>query len=524
MNKKKAAIKTVIKVISVLLAIVIVILAAFGISYAEQATRDKTMLERTDTKFYTDETGNRIANIPYDEYLNQLERPDGALDVEELSQENSGEENAAAIQSAIDSLSEQGGGTVYIPEGEYKISTIMLKDNITLFVSYGAELISLSCDENNASQSPLQNGVICADNAKNIAITGGGTINGMGETYTNEPAESEPFYALKYFNTYTRVIEARKRIREAKEYPRTHILNLYNCENVNISGVRLKDAANWTFIVNDCENVNISDLIIDNSMHVANSDGIDIKGGDNIKINHCFIATGDDGIVLKPIEAPISNVYVSDCIISSYANCFKIGTETQMDVSVINVNNCYFFMPNGITGGYSGIAVESCDGSNVSDINISDITMEGVSSPFLIWLGNRLNYDKSAVGSINGVTIKNVTATDTEMPSAVTGCIDDDGVTHYVENVTVENVNVTYRDTQEDLHIRDKIGEYTMSGYPDITRVSHVYFISHELSKYWDLPCYSLALKHVKNIEYSTYSTTPRTCNEREELYIDDVI
>lgn len=170
MNKKKAAIKTVIKVISVLLAIVIVILAAFGISYAEQATRDKTMLERTDTKFYTDETGNRIANIPYDEYLSQTERPDGALDVEGLSQENSGEENAAAIQSAIDTLSQQGGGTVYIPEGEYKISTIMLKDNITLFVSYGAELISLSCDENNASQSPLQNGVICADNAKTLLL------------------------------------------------------------------------------------------------------------------------------------------------------------------------------------------------------------------------------------------------------------------------------------------------------------------------------------------------------------------
>lgn len=524
MKSKKSVASVIIKIVCAILAVIIAVLAVFGISYAEQALRDKTMLEPTQTKYYTDESGNRIANIPYDDYIKQTDMPEGAVEVDGISSDNSGEENAAAIQAVIDKVSDAGGGTVYIPDGKYKISTIYLKNDITLFVSYGAELISLSCDENNSSSTPLQDGVICAQNAENIAIIGGGTINGMGETYTNEPKETEPLYALKTFNTYTRVIEARKRIREAKEYPRTHILNLNKCDNVNISGVILKDAAYWTFVVNDCNNVNISDFIIDNSMHVANSDGIDIKGGDNIKINHCFIATGDDGIVLKPVEAPISNVKISDCIISSYANCFKIGTETQMDVKNVSVDDCYFFLPNGITGGYSGIAVESCDGSNVSDINISNITMEGISSPFLIWLGNRLNYDKKEVGSINGVTIRNITATDTEMPSAITGCVDDDKVTHYIENVVVENVNVTYRDTAEDLHIRDKIGEYTMSGYPDITRVSHIYFINHELSKYWDLPCYGIALKHVKNVDYKTYNSTPRSCNEREEFYIDDVI
>lgn len=140
-------------------------------------------------------------------------------------------------------------------------------------------------------------------------------------------------------------------------------------------------------------------------MHVANSDGIDICGGTNIKIEHGFIATGDDAIVLKPSDYEIRNVDETDCIISSYANCFKIGTETQMDESGVSVKNCYFFLPSGITGGYSGIAIESCDGSNVSDISVSDIKMDGISSPLLIWLGNRFKYDKEEVGRIHGVNI-----------------------------------------------------------------------------------------------------------------------
>ena len=267
----------------------------------------------------------------------------------------------------------------------------------------------------------------------------------------------------------------------------------------------------------------VTDLVIDNHMHVANSDGIDICGGTNIKIEHGFIATGDDGIVLKPSDYEIRNVDKTDCIISRYANCFKIGTETQMDVSGVTVKNCYFFLPCGITGGYSGIAIESCDGSNVSDISVSDIKMDGISSPLLIWLGNRFKYDKEEVGSIHGVNISNVTAANTEMPSAITGCIDDENKTHYVQNVALNNINVSCRDTGEDLHIRKTIGESAMSGYPDITRVSHIYFISHELSKYWDLPCYVMAVRHVRNVTYDDYSVTPRTCNTRDKFYVDDV-
>ncbi len=482
---------------------------------------NKSMLKKEKTKYYTDSSGNRIANIPYSEYIREAEIPKGSVVPYGLSESNTAEENGKAIQGAIDSLKEKGG-TVFIPKGRYFTNTIYLKSNITLFVSNQAELVSISCEDNEKSKVPLCKAVICAENAENICLTGGGTINGNGLTYTNEPKVAEPFYALEKFNTYLRVIEPRKRGRGGKNTVRNNIINFFNCKNINVNNIILKDPAVWTCVFTNCFNVYINNVVLDNHTHIANSDGIDICGGENYTIRHCFIATGDDAIVLKPIDFPIKKVKVSDCEIMSGANCFKIGTETQYDVSDITVDNCYFFMPNGITRGYSGIAIESCDGANIKDVNISDIIMDGISSPLLIWLGNRFKYDKKEVGTIQNISLKNIKAERIEMPCAIVGCVHNK-TAHYVKNVSIDNFTATYRDTGEQLNIRKKVGEYTMGGYPDITRVSHIYYKSHEKSKYWDLPCYGVCVKHAENIDYKNIKIKPRSCNKREEFYLDDV-
>ena len=44
--------------------------------------------------------------------------------------------------------------------------------------------------------------------------------------------------------------------------------------------------------------------------------------------------------------------------------CYKGCDDVQVD-------NCYFFMPDGMTFGYSGIAVESADGSFIENVKIS---------------------------------------------------------------------------------------------------------------------------------------------------------
>ncbi len=216
-----------------------------------------------------------------------------------------GEENSKIINEAIEKLSSKNGGTVVIPAGEYKVSTIELKSDVALFVLKGAKLVSLKCEENETSENPLNEAVVIANDARN------------------------------------------------------HIRKLNNCMDVNINNIILNESAIWMLAINGCDDV--------------------------------------------------------------------------------QVDHCYFFMPNdGMTYGYSGIAIESADGSVIENVNISDIEMDGISSPFLIWIGNRLKYDEKNVG---GISIKNIDAKNAEMPSAITGC-EVDGKTYYVENVSIENFSV----------------------------------------------------------------------------------
>lgn len=502
------------KIAICVLCVAALTVGAFGINFYRKSHANKSTLGKNETKYRLDEGTSRIENIPFEKYIKAEKVPEGAV-IPDISETASGEKNSAAINEAISSV--QGTGTIYIPKGEYKVSTIYLKSNITLFVSSGARLVSLDCDENERSETPLNTAVIYAENAENVKLCGGGTISACGESYTNEAEETQPLYALEEFNLYTRVIESRKRIRFAKDTDRCHTVKLSECKNVQVENIVLEEAASWTFVIEKSQDVKIKNVVIDNNIHVANSDGIDICGSKNINISDCFIATGDDAIVLKSEKGEIENVQIDSCVLSSLANCFKIGTETQYDVKNVSLKNCEFFMPSGITAGYAGIAIESADGANIQGVNIENVTMDGISSPVLIWLGDRLKYDKSDVGSIKDVKIENVKATNTELPSAITGC-QHEGKTYPVENVTLKNISATYRNTGENLNVKKKVSDASMSGYPEITRVSHYYFISHELSGYWDLPCYSLFLRNVKNVDYDTYKTTPRDCSTLDEI------
>ena len=54
-----------------------------------------------------------------------------------------------------------------------------------------------------------------------------------------------------------------------------------------------------------------------------------------------------------------------------------------------------------------------------------------------------------------------------------------------------------------------------MNGYPEITRVSHMYFLSHETSQYYDMPVYGLYLYNVENVQATSFRVAPRSVHTR---------
>ena len=95
--------------------------------------------------------------------------------------------DTAAIQSAIDACEKKGGGTVELTAGTYVSAPIVLKSKITLHLDKGATLLGSPDHEDYPAtiefKLPDAQPLIGATGAKNVAITGEGTIDGNGESW-----------------------------------------------------------------------------------------------------------------------------------------------------------------------------------------------------------------------------------------------------------------------------------------------------------------------------------------------------
>src|SRR6202012_483850 len=103
--------------------------------------------------------------------------------------------DSKAIDKAIDAAAEAGGGTVYLPAGNYLSGSIHLKSNIALFIDQGATIIAAPVsaengyDEEEASvnttyqdygHSHWHNSLIWGENLHDVSILGTGRIWGKG--------------------------------------------------------------------------------------------------------------------------------------------------------------------------------------------------------------------------------------------------------------------------------------------------------------------------------------------------------
>lgn len=465
-----------------------------------------------------DESGHHIADIDYDAYAAPQPANADSIDIRDFgaSPDADSATNAAAINEAV-SAAAKTRSTVLVDGGVYFTDTVFMQSGVTLYIAKDS---ALSVPEySQLDTSAMDTALIKAVDADEWTITGGGMLCGRGTDYTRDAENTQPFRPMQNFALHEYVLEMRSRIRDRKSVG-YNVIYAESCKNVTLSDFVIYESSTWTVNLNGCDNVTVNGLVIDNNVHVANSDGIDVSGSSNVFIQDCFIATGDDGIVLKSNTGAINNVTIKNCRIFSLANNFKIGTETGYDVSDVSVSDCYFFKAD-TAGGYSGIAIESADGANVARVEVKNIVMQGITSPLLIWLGCRLDKDNGSdgtVGSVSDITIDNIRATDVDMACAIVGC-EYEGNVYPVENVRLSNMQIVYRECEEtlDIYNGDSVLDANMNGYPEITRVSHQYLFSHETSLYYDLPCYGIYADKVEGLTIDNVSITQRMCNTRPE-------
>jgi hypothetical protein len=121
------------------------------------------------------------------------------------------------------------------------------------------------------------------------------------------------------------------------------------------------------------------------------------------------------------------------------ANGVKLGTASVGPFQNIDVENVTIANAQS-----AGLAVESVDGSAISNVAFRHITTTNVGTPIFVLLGSR-NRDPSQVGSIDGVTFDDVQSSSMRYNwgSIVTGSIVG-SQTFGISNLTFSNLQLAY--------------------------------------------------------------------------------
>ena len=308
-----------------------------------------------------------------------------------------------AINAAISRASAAGGGTVYVPAGNYACYSIRLASHTNIYLEQGATIIAEFPTDSAGYDAPepnphsrhqdfghshWKNSLIWGIGLEDITISGPGTIFGKGLTReggrrqgTGNKADAivlKASYALGYFK--------------------------------------------------DTENVTISD---------------------------CFVSGYDRNTMLDAtweLDEPQAPDH------GGRTGRIKIGTESSGGFKNISITNCVFEHCRGL-------ALETVDGGQLEDVVISNITMRHiVNSAIFLRLGSRMRSPEGTPpGVMRRIRISNVVASDVDsryssIISGVPGNV--------IEDVAFSNITIRYRGGYKAEDVADTIPE-AEKDYPE---------------------------------------------------------
>ena len=424
-----------------------------------------------------------------------------SFDVKQFGATGLRKDNATKpFRDAIEACTAQGGGVVQVPAGEYTVGTVHLKDNVTLNIDAGATLF-LSQDKNDF----LREGrcMIFAQNAKNISVTGRGTLDGLARYEFTEMQGIDPEISQEIEIARAAGIDMRRYYR-SREAMNTFMFIINDSTNFLLSGVSIINSPLWTVRLNDCDRVSIRGVYIYSDLEKGvNADGIDICSSRNVTISDSVITTGDDAIVLKAIDRngnkanPVENVAVTNCILTSSSTPLMIGTETEADIRHVVFSNCVIRNSN------KGFGINVQDGATVSDVIFSNLTIE-TSRRHWNWWGSsemckfvlKKRHDTSPLGKIENILIDNV-ITYPRGTSTITGHGDQP-----LENIRISNVQMFMRpENAKDKRASDALRIQNVSGLR--IRDLSITWSEEEPEEKWES---GLVLKNVNDFVIDSFS------------------
>lgn len=310
-----------------------------------------------------------------DEILARIKKPvfpDRQFLITDFGAKGDGTTDATeAIARAVTQCSVSGGGRVVVPAGVFLTGAIHLKSNVNLVVSKGATL-KFSTDPKKYLPVVLTrwegmelmnySALIYAYGQENIAVTGEGTLDGQGAesnwwswkgTKKDAPAgtPSQKAARAKLQELCEKGVPVAERVFGEGSFLRPNFVQPYNCRNVLISGVTIKDSPMWFLHPVLCTNVTVEKVTVVGLG--PNNDGCDPESCTDVLIDNCTFQTGDDCIAIKSgrnadgrrLNKPTENVIVRNSTMADGHGGVVIGSEISGSVRNVFVQDCAMDSP-----------------------------------------------------------------------------------------------------------------------------------------------------------------------------------
>ncbi|KAA6340855.1 Polygalacturonase [termite gut metagenome] len=369
-----------------------------------------------------------------------------------------------AINRAIMTCSQEGGGTVIVPKGTFYTGPITLKSNVNFHLEEEA-VLKFSTDETLYQPTVITRweGVDCynthpfiyAYGETNIAITGKGTIDGQGSNNAWWPLCGAAKFGWKegtvsqrgggrdrllmYAETMTPVY---KRIMTPQDGLRPQLINIYSCNTILIEDVTLLDSPFWVIHPLFCESLIVRGVQVVNIG--PNGDGCDPESCKNVLIENCSFSTGDDCIAIKSgrnldgrkWDMPSENIIVRNCQMKNGHGGVVIGSEISGGYRNLYVEDCQMDSP--LLERVIRIKTSSCRGGIIENVFVRNITVGQCDESVLrinLQYDNAENCQRGFNPVVRNVHLKNITCEKSRLGVFITGL---EGLEN-VYNVSVED-------------------------------------------------------------------------------------
>jgi len=342
--------------------------------------------------------------------------------------------DTAAIQKAIDACADGEGGTVRLDGGTFLSAPIVLRSHTTLDIAAGTILLGSADHADYAAKvefrSPGRQSLVSATGATDVAITGGGTIDGNGESWWVEARRYKDSGIL------------------GSEHTRPRLVVFDHCKHVRVEGVTIQNSPMWQLVPYASDDVTIRNIRVLAPAKAPNTDGIDPFSSSNVVIDHVYLDVGDDDIAVKSGainspggDLPSKNVRITnvDCV---HGHGLSIGSELAGGAQNISVEHAHLHeTDNGIR-----VKANRDRGNDVSDISFRDILMDEVKIALIIseYYPSVLPAGEMKAALVtrltphfHGIVIENVTATATKSAGAIAGLPESP-----VEGVVLRNISI----------------------------------------------------------------------------------